>query len=382
MNIPPTLVTLILMIYKIDHRVTSIKILLVGDYSWPWYEEACAKALELKSCEVKRFGWINRFKKWLPNKSEPIYKSLFHRIQYRLFFGPTVWTIENDLQKVSIEFNPDIVWFYNVQLISPKAVLCMRRSLPNAVFCQYSNDNPFSKEAKPLLWRNYLASIKFFDIHHIYRQTNIDDYKRFGSKNIKLLRSYFIPSEDKPVDKIEIPEKFICDVVFAGHYEDDGRITLLEEICKAGFKLNLFGGGWEKAIPKLSFESPLRKYFPISPVTGKDYQFAICGAKVALCFLSKLNKDTYTRRNFQIPAMKVAMLSQHTSDLVKLFEPNKEAMFFRSSHELLGNLRNLIQDSNLRSSIAEAGYNRVYADGHDVYSRMNLWLKQVIELKK
>jgi hypothetical protein len=45
-------------------------------------------------------------------------------------------------------------------------------------------------------------------------------------------------------------------------------------------------------------------------------------------------------------------------------------------------LRNLIQDSNLRSSIAEAGYNRVYADGHDVYSRMNLWLKQVIELKK
>jgi hypothetical protein len=367
--------------YDCNHE-SSLKILLVGDFTWPWYEEACAKALEVRGCKVERFGWVNKFKRWLPGKTEPVYRSILHRIQFRLFFGPTVWEVERELHALASKFKPDVIWFYNVQLISARTVGKMRRSLPTTVFCQYSNDNPFSKEAKPLLWRNYLASIKLFHIHFAYRQSNITDYINFGAVNVKLLRSYFIPETDKPISKDEIPERFICDVVFAGHYEDDGRVHILEEICRAGFKLNLFGGGWEKAFSKLSIDSPLRKYYPISPVTGQDYQYAICGAKVALCFLSSLNKDTYTRRNFQIPAMKVPMLSQYTRDLTELFVPDKEAMFFRDYQELIDKLRLLIRDPKLRKSIAVAGYNRVNVDGHDVYSRMNVWLKQVMEFKK
>ena len=80
--------------------------------------------------------------------------------------------------------------------------------------------------------------------------------------------------------------------------------------------------------------------------------------------------------------MKVPMLSQNTRDLTELFVPDKEAMFFRDSDELIDKLRLLIQDPKLNKSIAEAGYNRVYVDGHDVYSRMNVWLKQVMEFKK
>jgi spore maturation protein CgeB len=359
----------------------GFKILLVGDYTWLWYEEACAKALEEQGCKVERFGWLNKFKYWEKGNTEPVYRSIIHRIQYRLFFGPMVWEVERELYSSAVDFKPDIIWFYNVQLISASTVRKMRKSLPQTVFCQYSNDNPFSKDAKPLLWNNYLESIKYFHMHFAYRQSNILDYNRYGSKNVNLLRSYFIPEMDKPEDYSEVPTRFICDVVFAGHYEDDGRVQMLEDICRAGFKLNLFGGGWEEAFVKLGIDSPLRKYYPISPVTGQDYQYAICGAKVALCFLSTLNQDTYTRRNFQIPAMKVAMLSQYSDDLATLFIPDIEAMFFRNSQELIEKLSALVQDPVLRNSIGEAGFNRVNTDGHDVYSRMKTWLKQVTALK-
>jgi len=353
------------------------RILLVGNYIWPWYQEACAKALEKLGCEVERFGWFDDFHHWREGFSEPFYHSLWHRMQYRLHTGPTVWRVSRRLLQRTEDFQPDIVWFYNVQLISPSVVKAMRHTCPNATFVQYANDNPFSTSAKPGLWRNFLESIPLFDVHFSFRLSNVDDYRQRGAKSVHLLRSYFIPEDEYPVPQYKIPERFKCDVVFAGHYEDDGRAELLETICDAGFHLNLFGGGWNAALPRLRADSPLRDQYPVSPATESDYRYAICGAKVALCFLSTLNRDTYTRRSFQIPAMRTAMLSQYTDDLAGLYEEDKEVVFFRSQTELLDKLNRLLSDDPWRVSVADAGYAKVYAAGNDVESRMRLWLFQV-----
>jgi len=353
------------------------RVLLVGDYMWPWYQDACADALEFQGCVVERFGWLHDFRHFIDGQSEPRYHGIWYRIQYRLHLGPVVWRVNWRLIKSARQFNPNIVWFYNVQLISAATVKQLRKLLPDAVFVQYANDNPFSKTAKPGLWRNYLASIPYFDVHCVFRHSNIPDYTQLGSKRVYLLRSYFIPEDDYPEPQASIPAHFKCDVVFAGHYENDGRVEMLEAICKAGFKLNLLGGGWTTALPKLSADSPLHALFPITPVTGADYRYAICGAKVALSFLSTLNKDTYTRRSFQIPAMKTAMLSQYTDDLASMFTPDVDAVFFRNKKELLTKLQALIENDEQRTAIAGAGYARIYADGHDVRARMGAWLKTV-----
>lgn len=354
------------------------RILLVGDYLWPWYQEACADALESHGCVVERFGWLRDFRSFVEGQSEPLYHSFWHRIQYRLSFGPVVWRVNLRLISATQDFKPDIVWFYNVTLISAATVKKLRKLCPNVIFFQYSNDNPFSKAAKTSLWRNFLASMPHFDVHGVFRHSNISDCNKLGLKNVYLLRSYFIPKDDYPESQTSIPQKFKCDVVFAGHYEDDGRVEMLEAVCNAGFKLNLFGGGWTAALPRLSKDSPLHDLFPVAPVTGADYRSAICGAKVALCFLSTLNQDTYTTRNFQIPAMKVAMLSQYTDDLATMFIPDVEAVFFRNQDELLAQLKTLIADDQKRAAIAEAGYKKVYSEGHDVGARMGAWLKYLL----
>ena len=364
-----------------QHRdQTGPKILLVGDFIWPWYQEACAKALEASNCEVIRFGWVDDFWRRTGDHSEPEYKSLYHRVECRFLLGPTVAEVNWRLIKVAQQEKPDIIWLYNVQIISAATIKKMRKCLPNSIFCQYANDNPFSKDSKLNFWRKYIESIKHFDIHFSFRHQNIDDYHRYGAKDVSLLRAYFIPEADYPVSQEEIPERFKCDVVFAGHYENDGRVEMLEAICDAGFDLRIYGGaGWNAAIPVLRTQSPLLKYFPVNPALGVEYRYAICGAKVALCFLSTHNQDTYTRRNFQIPAMKVAMLSQYTKDLATLFKPDVEALFFRDAAELVSQLYLLISNQNLRAAIAEAGYRRVYEDCHDVYSRMHRMISQVLQ---
>ncbi len=351
------------------------RILVVGDFMWPWYQEACSLALESNGNVVERFGWFDEFRYWISGKTEPKYHSFFHRLQYRFSFGPIIWSLEKKLMTRIIDFNPDVIWFFNVKIISYQIVRKIKTNLPNSILVQYSNDNPFSEHVKIGIWKKYLKSIPFFDFHFAYRLNNIDDYIKHGARQVFLLRSYFIPEEDFPVPMELIPEKFHCDIVFAGHFEDDGRVQILESICKSGFKLNLFGGGWDKS--KISQDSPLLNLFPIMPVTNDDYRFAICGAKVALCLLSTLNRDSYTRRCFQIPAMKQVLLCQYTDDMANMFIPDKEAIYFNNSVELIEKLSFLISDVAFRIQIANNGYDKVYNSGHDVNSRMKTFLNKI-----
>ena len=360
----------------------GLKVMIVGDYAWPWYQDACADALELIGCKVYRFGLFKDFKYWIEGHTEPFYLSFWHRLQYRFQFGPVVYNIKKKLIQKSENVQPDVVWFYNVHLIGKRTIKKLRRLLPKTIFVQYSNDDPFSEKGTFFLWRKFLLSIQLFHCHFAYRSSNIADFRAYGVENVHLLRSYFIPECDYPELSESIPEHFKCDVVFAGHYEDDGRIEMLESICQAGFDLNLYGGGWDRALKKLKANSPLLNQYPVAPVTGADYRYAICGAKVAICFLSKLNNDSYTRRNFQIPAMGTAMLSEYTEDLATLYISDKEAMFFKDNDEMLRKLKVLMESVELRKSIAKAGYARVQNDGHDVVSRMAMWLEVIKKTKE
>jgi spore maturation protein CgeB len=353
------------------------KVLIVGDYMWPWYQEVCAKAIEDQGHHVCRYGWFSDFWTLDPQSNSVAYHSLRHRIEYRLGFGPTVSKVENGLIKAAIEFQPTIIWFYNVNLLGPRAVKRLRQALPDTILVQYANDDPFSVKAKRGVWTNFIKSIPFFDFHFAYRHSNIIELKSRGAKNVELLLSYFVPELDFPESEENIPEEFKCDVVFAGHFENDGRIECLEAICAAGYKLNLFGGGWDAARPILNANSPLLAMLPTSSVIGAQYRYAICGAKVALCFFSSLNNDTYTRRCFQIPAMGTTLLCQYSSDVAAMFEANVEAVFFCNKDELVGHLDRLLRDDKWRASVAEAGNRRVLCDGHDVNSRMKLFLSSL-----
>ena len=98
------------------------KMLVVGDWQWPWYQEACSAALESPGCQVFRFGWHERFKRWVPGRSEAVFRSWWLRAQTRAQCDPSVWQLRRDLLRMAARGRPDVVFFYNVQLIDPATV--------------------------------------------------------------------------------------------------------------------------------------------------------------------------------------------------------------------------------------------------------------------
>jgi spore maturation protein CgeB len=162
--------------------------------------------------------------------------------------------------------------------------------------------------------------------------------------------------------------------VFVGHHEPDGREKYLEEVARNGIKLHLFGSEWDRVVKKSKY---LRKNYPVRLAWDDEYNKALCGAKIALSFLSKLNRDTYTRRCFEIPATKTFMLSQYSKDLASMFKEGVEAEYFRDKDELIDKIGYYLNHSDKREEIALNGYNRVVNDGHDVISRMRYALKVI-----
>jgi spore maturation protein CgeB len=358
-----------------------MRILVIGDWHSEVHEEWVFRAFKALGHEVYPFGWNVYFKpKRSSNRPMGKFEYYFLKIQNRIIMGPKVAALNRDVLQAVDRLRPDILFVYRGTHLLPITLCRIKEKNPAIVLIGYNNDNPFAPGQIYGLWRHFLRGISYYDLMLAYRAQNVEDFKLAGAKRVHLLRSWFVPERNFPVElSPEEQEKYKSDVVFAGNYEPQGRIEWLEEIVKAGFNLRLFGPGeyWDRKIRRSSW---LHHLAPVKQVWGEDYNKALCGAKVALCLLSKLNQDTYTRRCFEIPATKTLLLSEYTDDLTNLYTEGVEAEFFRSKDELIAKLNRYVSNEVLRRRVAEAGYRRVVADGHDVISRMRQVLTWVNEI--
>lgn len=359
-----------------------MRILVAGDWHSELHEEAVYWAFTELGHQVVRFPWHHYFKPVQRGGLMQLASTLNGKLQNKFIIGPHVSRLNRDFCRAMTEFEPEMVFLYRGTHILPDTLRVLKREHPQTFIVGYNNDDPFSEGNPYWLWRHFIAAIPHYDMLLAYRHHNLEDFRKSGARQAHLLRSWFMPKRNHPMSlSTEESERFGCDVVFIGHYEADGRLAMLEEVVRQGFHLRLYGPGydWDPVIRK----SPvLRSLAPVRLVWGEEYNKALCGAKVALCFLSKLNRDTYTRRCFEIPASGTLMLSEYTDDLASLYKEGMEADFFRDTVELIGKLKRYVDDADLRTSVAKAGSRRVIEDGHDVIARMKQVLTWVAQTRE
>lgn len=359
-----------------------MKILLAGDWHSELHEEAVFGALRQLGHELVRFPWHQYFK---PDGRTGNLSWLFLKAQNKYLLGPRVNQLNDDLVALTLREQPDAVFIYRGSHVLPATLRVMHKVCPKAVLVGYNNDDPFAPRYPRWQWRHYLGCASEYDLVLAYRHRNLDELRNMGAKRVELLRSWFMPERNHPMNlSKEESAQFGCDVVFVGHYEDDGRLQCLEEVVRRGWKLRIFGPGYE-------WDSVLRKspvlagHAPTRLVWGRDYNLALCGAKVALCFFSKLNRDTYTRRCFEIPACGTVLMSEFSDDLAGLYESDQEAVFFSNMEEMSDKLGGLLGDPVACGAVAAAGLRQVWQGRHDVVSRMQdviKWIEEVKEAKK
>lgn len=362
-----------------------MRILVVGDWHSELHEEPVCHALEEIGHDVLRFPWHQYFRPaaaW-PRPARAA-QSMALRAQNKYLLGPAFKRMNRELVRAATQGRPDLIFVYRGTHVAARSLTAVRRALPDTVIVGYNNDDPFGPGQPRLLWRHFLRGLPDYDVALAYRQHNLAEFQQHGARSVRLLRSWFVPERNHPVTLSEGDrQRFETDVVFVGHYEADGRLELLESIVRHGHRLRLFGPGYDWD-PVLARSKWLREHIPVELVWGEDYNKALCGAKVALCFFSRLNRDTYTRRCFEIPATGTMMLSEHSDDMAQMFASGREADFFRSERELGDKLRLYLSDHSLRARVAAGGLERVWADGHDIVSRLKTlleWLRDTTRLR-
>jgi spore maturation protein CgeB len=372
----------------------ALRILVAGDWHSELHEQAVADAFTSLGHQVSAFGWHRYFgparsarnpggaiggaagASAAPRSAGPLTR-LAQRVQNRYLAGPLIGRLNRDLIALARECRPQVVFIYRGTHVLPATLSALSALSPRPVLLGYNNDDPFAPSQPRSLWRHFMAAIPRYDALLAYRQHNLDEYRAAGAARVRLLRSWYVPARNHPVELDAADrDRYGCDVVFVGHFEDDGRADLLDAIASAGLRLRLFGPGYEWD-PVLARYPRLAALAPVSLVWGEAYNKALCGAKIALCFLSRLNRDTYTRRCFEIPACGTMLLSEYSEDLAGLFAPGIEADYFHDRASLLQQLQRYLASDALRASVASAGAARVVADGHDVTSRMRELLEWV-----
>ena len=302
---------------------------------------------------------------------------VWYRAQNKFMVGPAVWALNRALLRQCKKERPDLLFVYRGTHVWPGTLRAIR-ALGIVVF-GYNNDDPFGVQYAPWVWRHFVRGLPHYDHVFAYRAKNLDDYARVGvaAEKTSLLRSYYVAARNFPIlVAAPVAETLRADVTFVGHYEPDGRDAVLLALLRAGVRVQLRGTLWEQS-PLYAQLLAALGVAAIRPLYGADYNAALSSATIALVFLSKLNHDTYTRRCFEIPATGACMVSEYTDDLAQnLFTPDEEAVYFKTSEELVAKVQHLLANPDVCVRIGAAGRARLLADGHEVTDRARQVLAQ------
>ena len=339
--------------------------LVAGEWEYEHYEAACAEGLRGAGVQVEEFAWAGQF------------TGLSGRVErWATAAGLATRRMRRALLAAAQRTDADVVLVWRGTHIDAATVHALKAGGRRRVIA-YNNDDPFSPVyaqgtfAQRRLWHTFREAVPAYDVHFCYRPGNIGELRAAGAREVYLLMPWYVPGLDRPLLPSPVEAaRWESDVVFIGHFENDGRREALLALCRAGVTVRLHGTGWGAA----ELGELAAFVGAVQPLRGDAYRMTLSSAKLALCFLSRLNRDRYTRRNFEIPACGTVLVTERTPELEAIFTDGIEAAFFSSTAELVSVVQALLANPARRAAIAAAGLHRVEAGGHSVHARMRQML--------
>lgn len=353
----------------------KLKILVVGqaqlwDVIYPF-----KKAFESLGCRVVMI-----------DPSEYYSVSLWNRILNRIFmelarikkrWGVRIYFGTKNFNKAIIEkakeIHPNIVLFDNTIFIKPNTVISFQ-GLGAKVFAWQNHDIlDFHNTSK-----DFYKTIPLFDCHFTTKSYRFQEFRKFGAKRVVF--SPFASDTDLYYPE-KVPEeekkRMGADIVFIGSYYEKYRANLLDELCKLGYDLKVYGNRWGRCGCKCL----KRKALMFRPAEGDEYRKVMNASKIALGLLAKVIPEQHTHRTFEIPACGTFMLHERTPEAMSFFKEGEEAEFFDSFEELVKKIDFYLKNEKERKKIAEAGHKRATSYEHSYRARAQKILDVHLSLK-
>lgn len=257
----------------------------------------------------------------------------------------------------------DIIWIDKGLVISEDTFMAIKKYVPQAKIIGYSPDYMCARHNQT---KAFLASLKFYDTYVTTKSYSVSGLYSLGCKDVYLVGNSYQEGFHKPyvLTSFEL-RKYGCDVGFIGAWEKERSDSIIY-LAENGIKVKVWGSKeWKNiCVNHENIEFGGRE------LHDENYCKAICGCKISLCFLRKINLDLQTTRSIEIPACGSFMLAERTQEHLALFEESKEAAYFSSNEELLQKCRYYLEHDKERKKIAAAGHERCINSGYSNNNRI------------
>jgi len=353
-----------------------MKILVIGSFKWSQYAPAIYTGFkeigkeyqkEKEEYQVEKIDYED----FLYTERNEL-TAFLNKVQNRFHFGCNIIKYNRAiLQKVE-SFQPNFIFLYRCYSIYTKTLRKIKNSTNCKIF-SYNNDDAFSGVPSKAYYRHFIKNAFLCDINFVYRKKNIEDFKKIGITNTKILLPHYLSTSNYRLEEVEkdIP------IAFIGHFEDDGRDFLIKSLLEANIPVIVYGDeAWKNA--------PLYNDIKecILPARREEYyNRTLNRLKIALIFFSKINSDTYTRRCFEIPITKAVMLSEYTEDMNEMFPEGEAAVYFRNPTELVAKAKYLLEHPKKVMQLAEKACERLETLGASEKDRAKQIIEEYYKLK-
>jgi len=301
-------------------------------------------------------------------------KSFFwDRLRYRLGYPTDAVNLNEKVIEAVHAHSPELLWVEKALALKRSTLLQCKKLRPTMRIGFCSEDDMFARHNQSAYYR---AAISVYDVVFTTKSYNCarGELPSLGARRIVFVDNAYDPDFHRPlVVTDEERAKFGGDVGFVGSFEKT-RAERMLFLAKAGIHVRVWGNGWGNWTGKHALLRVENR-----PVYGDEYVKAMCATKVNLCFLRKINRDIQTSRSVEIPACGALMLAERTSEHQRLFEENKEAVYFDidNPHELLTKATHYLAHPEERQVIADAARKRCMESHYSHHDRLAFMLSQL-----
>lgn len=262
---------------------------------------------------------------------------------HRVYATPSVWATNRAMVAVAARLKPDVVWLEKGDWVFPST---LKKLHDHARFLvHYNTDDVFGSGSWFWLHR---SGIHLYDLHLTTNRWNVLELRdRYGVGTLRAGMGYDqdfhrpVPPDKQSAEK--------ADIVFVGHWEPhtERYVSVLRD---AGLRIRVRGYNWSKAKD--------RALRAVKPLEHEKYVTAIASARLALCVLSRQNRNESTGRSFEIPAIGTCMLAERTAEHVFLYGEDEGALLFSDERELVGKACRYLGDEIAREKVGRIGHAR------------------------
>ncbi|HEY7473375.1 MAG TPA: glycosyltransferase [Vicinamibacterales bacterium] len=222
-------------------------------------------------------------------------------------------------------------------------------------------------------WNPAHRAAWFFDALNAYdrvftpRRANVGDLEAHGVTAVSVLPFAYAPDRHFP----EAPapaeaSRWEADVMIAGGADRD-RIGVVAPLIRAGFRVALYGGYWDRFRETRDAARGL--------LDAPGVRRATAAAKVCLGLVRRANRDGHCMRTYEVPAMGGCLLAEDTADHRALFGPDGDAaVYFSQPEAAVEKVAALVRRDDLRRDLARRAHAIVTTGGQTYADRLQSML--------